>query len=253
MSGGDLDFARELARASAVASLATLDPEDGPPHASLVTVALDRDVSPILLLSRLARHRGNLAENPAAALLMTGEARRDAAQSDTLADPPANPLAGDRVTVRGTVALSDDPAHRARFLARHPEAAGYADFGDFDFFRMTVSAAHLVGGFGRISTFEGADWPPGPIGAQPLQDAEGDIVAHMNDDHADAVAAYATGLLGRRAGPWRMTGIDPWGIDLRNGGEVARLAFDAPVLTPDGARRTLVSLVRQARAGRTGG
>ena len=245
MSGDDLDFARELVRASAVASLATLDRDDGPPHASLVTVALDRDVSPILLLSRLARHRGNLAENPAAALLMTGEGRRDAAQSNPLADP----LAGDRVTVRGTVALSGDPAHRARFLARHPEAAEYADFGDFDFFRMAVGAVHLVGGFGRISTFDGADWPPGLVKAHPLQNAESDIVAHMNEDHGDAVAAYATGLLGRADGPWRMTGIDPWGIDLRNGGEVARLAFDAAVLTPDDARKALVALVRQARAG----
>ena len=245
MSGGDLDFARELVRASAVASLATLDRDDGPPHASLVTVALDRDLSPILLLSRLARHRGNLAEKPAAALLMTGEGRRDAAASDPLADP----LAGDRVTVRGTIALSDDPAHRARFLARHPEAAGYADFGDFDFFRMTVSAVHLVGGFGRISTFDGADWPPGLAESDPLHAAEAEIVTHMNEDHADAVAAYATGLLGRRAGPWRMTGIDPWGIDLRNGGEVARLTFEAPVLTPDDARKSLVALVRKARAG----
>ena len=245
MSGDDLDFARELARASAVASLATLDPDGGPPHASLVTVALDGDLSPVLLLSRLARHRRNLAENPAAALLMTGEGRRDAGQADS----PSDPLAGDRVTVRGTVALSDDPAHRARFLARHPEAAGYADFGDFDFFRMTVSAVHLVGGFGRISTFDGADWPPGLAEADPLRAAEAEIVAHMNEDHADAVAAYATGLLGRRAGPWRMTGIDPWGIDLRNGGEVARLAFDAAVLTPEDARRALVALVRRARTG----
>lgn len=248
MSGDDLDFARELVRASAVASLATLDPDDGPPHASLVTVALDRDLSPILLLSRLARHRRNLSEKPAAALLLTGEGRRDAAQSNPLADPPSDPLAGDRVTVRGTVALSDDPAHRARFLARHPEAAGYADFGDFDFFRMTVGAVHLVGGFGRISTFDGADWPPG-LAAEPLREAEGEIVAHMNEDHGDAVAAYATGLLGRADGPWRMTGIDPWGIDLRNGGEVARLAFDAAVLIPDDARKALVALVRQARAG----
>lgn len=241
MSASDLNFARELARASAVASLATLDRDDGPPHASFVTVALDRDLSPILLLSSLAQHRRNLAANPASALLMTGEGRGGAAPSD--------PLAGDRVTVRGMVALSDDPAHRARFLARHPEAAGYADFGDFDFFRMAVGAVHLVGGFGRIHSFDGADWPPGLPEAQPLHDAEGDIVGHMNDDHADAVAAYATGLLGRPDGPWRMTGIDPWGIDLRNGGEVARLAFDTPVLTPDGARSTLVALVRKARTG----
>ena len=241
MSGGDLDFARELARASAVASLATLDRDGGPPHASFVTVALAGDLSPILLLSGLAQHRKNLAAHPAAALLMAGEGRGVAAQPD--------PLAGDRVTVRGTIAPSGDPAHRARFLARHPEAAGYADFRDFDFFRMAVGAVHLVGGFGRISSFDGADWPPGLPEAHPLRAAESDIVAHMNEDHADAVAAYAAGLLGRPAGPWRMTGIDPWGIDLRNGGEIARLAFDAPVLGPDAARRALVALVRKARAG----
>ena len=241
MSGDDLEFARELARASAVASLATLDPDGGPPHASLVTVALDRDLSPLLLLSGLARHRRNLEANPAAALLLTGEGRKAGAAAD--------PLAGDRVTLRGMFAITDEPEARSRFLTRHPAAVDYAGFGDFDFFRMAVGAVHLVGGFGRIFSFDGAAWPPGLAGARPLQDAESDIVAHMNDDHADALGAYAVALLGRPDGPWRMTGIDPWGIDLRNGGEVARLGFDAPVLTPDDARRSLVALVRKARAG----
>ena len=241
MSAGDLEFARELARASAVASLATLDPDDGPPHASFVTVALDWDLSPILLLSRLAQHRRNLGANPAAALLMTGEGRKVEAAAD--------PLAGDRVTLRGTLAITDSAEDRSRFLTRHPAAADYAGFADFDFFRMAVTAVHLVGGFGRIFSFDGAAWPSGLAEARPLRDAENDIVAHMNDDHADAVAAYAVALLGRPAGPWRMTGIDPWGIDLRNGGEIARLGFDAPVLTPDDARTSLVRLVRKARAG----
>ncbi len=241
MSGGDLELARELARASAVASLATLDPDGGPPHASFVTVALDRDLSPLLLLSGLARHRRNLEANPAAALLMTGEGRKVEAAAD--------PLAGDRVTLRGTLATTDEPEHRSRFLSRHPAAADYAGFGDFDFFRMAVTAVHLVGGFGRIVSFDGAAWPPGLAEADPLRAGEAEIVAHMNDDHADAVTAYAVALLGRPDGPWRMTGIDPWGIDLRNGGEIARLAFEAPVLTPDDARRSLVALVRRARAG----
>ena len=240
MSGGDLEFARELARASAVASLATLDPDGGPPHASFVTVALDRDLSPLLLLSRLALHRRNLEANPAAALLMTGEGRKVEAAAD--------PLAGDRVTLRGTIAITDEREDRSRFLSRHPAAADYAGFADFDFFRMAVGAVHLVGGFGRIFSFGGAAWPPGLAEADPLRAAEAEIVAHMNADHGDAVAAYATGLLGRADGPWRMTGIDPWGIDLRNGGEIARLGFDAPVLTPDDARTSLVALVRKARA-----
>jgi putative heme iron utilization protein len=48
-----------------------------------------------------------------------------------------------------------------------------------------------------------------------------------------------------------MTGIDPEGIDLRCGGETARLDFAAPisvpVLTPEAARGALVQLAEAAR------
>ena len=70
----------------------------------------------------------------------------------------------------------------------------------------------------------------------------------MNDDHADAVAAYARAATGSERAGWRMTGIDPHGIDLRRRGEVARCAFDAPVTTPDEARRALIAMVQAARA-----
>jgi heme iron utilization protein len=88
--------------------------------------------------------------------------------------------------------------------------------------------------------------------ASPLALAEADIVAHMNQDHAEAVGLYAGHLLGLAGAGWRMTGIDPEGIDLRRDGEVARLDFDAPVLTPAAARRTLVALAEAARQGQGG-
>ena len=40
---------------------------------------------------------------------------------------------------------------------------------------------------------------------------------------------------------------DPEGCDLRNGGTVARLAFDTPVGTAEEARAALVTLVGEAR------
>ena len=70
----------------------------------------------------------------------------------------------------------------------------------------------------------------------------------MNEDHADAIALYAGRLLGRQGEGWRMTGIDPEGIDLRRDGKTARLDFAEPVLTPAAARRTLVALVEKARS-----
>ncbi len=79
----------------------------------------------------------------------------------------------------------------------------------------------------------------------------------MNEDHADAIALYAERLLGREGEGWRLTGIDPEGLDLRrpmgSGGETARLDFAAanfhrPVLTPAAARRALVALADTARS-----
>jgi len=87
--------------------------------------------------------------------------------------------------------------------------------------------------------------------AAALAKAEADIVAHMNEAHADADALYAEHLLGVQGAGWRITGIDPEGIDLRrpmeSGGATARLDFKGPVLTPDAARRTLVALTEAAR------
>jgi putative heme iron utilization protein len=47
---------------------------------------------------------------------------------------------------------------------------------------------------------------------------------------------------------WRMTGCDREGVDLRLGGQVARLSFAEPVANASDARKALVALVQQARA-----
>ena len=69
----------------------------------------------------------------------------------------------------------------------------------------------------------------------------------MNEDHADAVQLYAAKLLGLPGTGWTMTGIDAEGIDLRQAGQVARVAFEAPLTAASQARKTLVSLVAKAR------
>jgi hypothetical protein len=80
-----------------------------------------------------------------------------------------------------------------------------------------------------------------------LAAAEPGILKHMNEDHADAVAHYAEHLLGRSGAGWRMTGIDPEGLDLRYDGETARLDFPSLVLSAEEARAVLVQLADKAR------
>ena len=88
---------------------------------------------------------------------------------------------------------------------------------------------------------------PPPAG---LAESEEGIVSHMNEDHADAVQLYAGKLLGLAGSDWRMTGIDAEGIDLRQAGQVARLAFDAPLERrqrgPKGRWSRLVAKARDA-------
>lgn len=227
---------RRLVRRALKGALGTLDRGSGHPYASLATVATDSGGRPLLLLSRLALHTQNLMADDRASLLIDGT------------DAAGDPLAGGRVTLIGRVVETSDERQRARYLSRHPQAAMYAGFADFSFYRLDVERAHYVGGFGRIVDFSAADMTIGFEGAEPLIAAEAEIVAHMNVDHSDAVSLYATRLAGAPDGPWRMTGIDPEGIDLVASGVAARIEFPSRVISAAGARQSLVALAAAARA-----
>ena len=60
----------------------------------------------------------------------------------------------------------------------------------------------------------------------------------MNEDHADAIVDLCARNCSAAPGAgWRMTGIDPEGVDLRRDGETARLDFPAPACDPRGGAR----------------
>jgi len=229
--------ARRLIRAADRAVLATLlvrHAHAGWPYGSLVLVATDHDLSPLLLISQLADHTKNIARDARVSLLFDGTGGA------------VDPLTAARVSLLGRIAPEPAAGPRARFLARHPSAESYAGFGDFGLWRVAIEAAHLVAGFGRIHWLSAVQIAP-PAPPPGLVAAEPDITAHMNADHADALDLYAQRLLGRAGAGWRMTGIDAEGCDLRREGEVARLDFAAPVDGPDAARAELVRLVKAAR------
>lgn len=231
--------ARRLLRATDRAALATSLAGSEPigaeswPYASLVLLACDHDAAPLLLMSDLAEHSKNIAVDGRAALLIDGTAGR------------VDPLTGPRVTVLGTVEKSDDPRLKARFVARHPSAALYADFADFHLYRVTVARAHFVAGFGRIHWIDAADLTLA-ASAAGFADPE-DALIHQLDDKADRLAQLATG---RRAEGWRVTGIDPEGLDLRRAGAVARVEFPAPVATADAFTTAVDGLLQAATAHR---
>jgi putative heme iron utilization protein len=115
---------------------------------------------------------------------------------------------------------------------------------------MNVEGAHYIGGFGRIFDLEPGELLLPLEGAESLIEAEPGIVEHMNDDHADALELYATALADASPGPWRMVGIDPEGFDIVLDGAGRRVLFAQPITTPAEARKELVRLAAEARAGR---
>lgn len=228
--------ARCLLRAAASATLATA--QDGQPFASLVTPAMAPDLSALLLISSLSEHTRHLRAEPRCALLVQG-----AAES-------ANPQTAPRVTLTGLaepVPEEEVAALKPRWLAKHPYAALYADFGDFALWRIRPVGALLVGGFARATRIRLSDLLPDPEAAAAIAVAEAEIIDHVNADHADAVAAIAQGLLGGAPGAWRMTAVDVDGADLSLDDAVRRLPWSGPVAEAGAVRQ---ELIRAARAGR---
>ena len=134
------------------------------------------------------------------------------------------------------------------YLRRHPDAEMFANFADFSFYRMEITRAHLVAGFGRIVDLRPQDVLTDISDAQALIDSEAEAIAHMNSDHADACRLYATKLLGAPDGEWRCVGIDPEGIELQKGRAALRLTFPQRVTAPGPLRAVLKQLAEQARA-----
>jgi hypothetical protein len=232
--------AKSLLRVTRAGALATIDRNTGHPFASLVNVATDSDGAPLILISRLSVHTANLEADGRASVLLASTGRGD-------------PLAHPRLTLLGDFVhvMRDDarePHLRRRFLARHPKSELYAGFGDFSFWRLDTVSAHLNGGFARAADLKPADVMTDVSGAQELIEAEESAIAHMNKDHAEAVRLYATKLLGAADGPWRLTGLDPEGLDLAWADTTLRLSFPERVTSAQQLRKVVVDLAAKARA-----
>jgi len=230
------DLTRSLLRKSRQGALATLMPGSGDPYCSLVNVASAHDASPVLLISKLAIHTKNILADPRVSLMLDERA-------------PGDPLEGARIMVGGVAeeARDDKDVLRRRYIAAHPSAEMFAGFGDFAFFRIVITGVHLVAGFGRIVDLKPADVLTDLAGCDELTAAEGDILAHMNADHADTMNLYATKILGAQPGEWRATGCDPGGLDMADGSRVLRLDFPRRIAAPTALRQTLKQLADDAR------
>jgi putative heme iron utilization protein len=225
-----------------ILSTVALDPA-GYPFGSVATYAIDEAGRPIVFVSTMAEHTRNAAADPRASLIVTEPFPEG-----------SDPLAAGRVTLIGDlleVSEGERAAVRDTYLASNPASAYYIDFGDFSFWRLEVRSVRYVGGYGRMSWVEAADYAGAeadPLAGEPAVE----IIGHMNADHAESMVLMARVLGGRPdVTEAVMTAVDRYGFDLVTGGPGGRaplrLGFDAPVTTPAAVRPAMVRLVERAR------
>ena len=225
--------ARRFLRARYAGALATVSARlAGHPFGSVVPFALDARARPMLLISALAEHTRNLAADPRASLLVHTYAE------DVQAGPRLT-LVGDAApVVTGDMACD-------RYLRRYPDASRLLALGDFSFHAIVPRELLFVQGFGRIDWIAADDFAPPP---NEVDEAEADILAHVNADHVDTLLLYCRALGGVAAETARAVGVDCDGIDVRADGRLLRFDFDAPALDAAAVRARLIGLAERSRA-----
>lgn len=128
------------------AALGVLDPASGGPLVTRIAVAWLN--APHILISDLSLHTKALSANSACSLLV-GEPL-----------PKGDPLTHPRLTLQCHAHPADKTALRGHWLALHPKSKLYYDFADFRMLRLSVTEAHLNGGFGKAFHLTPADLSP---------------------------------------------------------------------------------------------
>jgi heme iron utilization protein len=231
------DAVRRLLHAESQAVLSTHSTRrQGWPYASLAPYALSRHGEPILLLASMAHHTKNLEADPRSCLFV----------QDLGAD---DPQAGARASLLGRVRRADDGEVRdvrARYLARHLRAEAYFRQHDFNLYLHGIDEVRFIGGFGSIGWVPGSEIIEDPA-TDPLAPYASDVLAHVNGDHADAVARLCRSRgVGPTAGA-RATGVDAHGLDVETAAGRLRFDFAVPAATAEEVRDRFIALLRSVQ------
>ena len=226
------DEARRLVRKFSSGVLATQSLQfPGYPYASSLPFCTDQRGRVVVLISHLAEHTRNADRDPTAGFLVSPLTRDLQEQA--------------RVSMIGDIAPVDDAAVASRYLRFFPEARQFLQIGGFRFFRIEPRSLRHIAGFGSIHTIAAEEYLA-PHYA--IADAEGDVIEHMNVEHAHNLVDYCRHVHGKAPASAEMIGIDCDGFDLRADGEVLRIGFENEVKDAGEARTQLVRLAQASRA-----
>jgi putative heme iron utilization protein len=224
----------------------------GFPGGSVVGFAVDDDGCPLFVFSGMSSHTQDILKDPRCSL--------------TVADKNFKGASDGRVNLMGNCTRLRDSEEidnaRQSYLKKHP-GAFWANFGDFNWFRMDIKAIRFVGGFARAGSVKPADYLE--ASPDPIMAFGGAIADHMNDDHMSATVAmvkhYIPGLdIENYVKEAIINRVDSVGMDIkitRNPEDndtlpgqpqqfKVRLPFPEPITERGGVKTAIVEMTRAA-------
>lgn len=212
----------------------------GYPFGSVAPFVVDHHGALVVLISTLAEHTKNILQNPKVSLVVFKDEQ----------DLQANA----RLTLLGEasqVEKSDDHL-RSRYLRYLPQAESYFDMHDFHFYRIQITQARYIAGFGKMGWIEGAQLNTPAETECPLIAQEESIINHMNTDHVESMLGYCQHFHQLSGDNAQMIGIDQYGFDVSLDQEAAqqllRFSFDQPIQDAQSARKALVAMSKAVQA-----
>lgn len=224
-----LQVARTLLHTAATGSLSTLDPESGYPYATATNLVIEPDGTPCFFAAWLALHARNMDRDARVALSLSTPGARDMMTSPRLT------LVG-----RAERVVKEEAGEiERRYVMRFPKSKLYLSLPDALLYRLRVEDLQLNGGPARNAV---TDVTPETLkvdltGAEVLMAGAWEVVERLNATPGETSRLAV--LAGAAPGTWRVTGIDPDGLDLASREGHARLWFAARVVDQEGLAAAL--------------
>jgi len=209
--------ARTLLHTNRVTTLATLDP-GGYPYSTVTNLIVEPGGVPAVFMAGLSIHARNIEV--------------DSRVSMTVADSRTDVMVTPRLTLSGRAQQvpADETADlKTRYVERFPKSKLYLGLPDALFYWIRTEAVQLNGGPAQNAN---AVTPEDllsdlDIASALMAEAPALLTSLNEDDSASRLAAAA----GAGPGRWRVSSIDPEGVDLSTPTDLARVWFATPVTT----------------------
>ncbi len=216
--------ARNVLHTCRTAGLATLDPGSGYPYNTATNIAVEPDGTPFFFTARLALHARNIEADPRISLVLAPFNKGDA-------------LTLPRLTLVGKAKLigeADVPLAKARYIARYPKAKLYLSLPDTQLYRLNIEGVQINGGPARNAS----NITPSDLRTD-LSDADGLEAEVTRLNAIRGKASRLAALAGKKSGAWKITSIDPDGINLASASDLARLWFEERIESVDQLAKVL--------------